>query len=108
MTSPAAAQDLVTAISQLMARALEQHGVSPETARATTGEACRELCRYWGGAEHWIPQTYRPARDAEISALAAQGLPIAVVSQRLEVSEATVRRVVRRNSTGLGRDDWVL
>lgn len=108
MNSPAAADDLISAVRQVVAWALERHGADQAAARTTAAEACRELCRCWGGSAHWIPQTYRPARDAEILRALAQGQPAHIVAQRLEVSAATVRRVARRQALGLGSDDWVL
>jgi Mor family transcriptional regulator len=108
VTSPAAADDLISAVRQVVAWALERHGVDPAAARTTAAEACRELCRCWGGAEYWIPSTYRPARNADIVAAVREGLPVATISRQMAVSEATVRRVVRRQSDGLGSDEWVL
>jgi Mor family transcriptional regulator len=108
VTSPAAADDLISAVRQVVAWALERHGADPAAASTTAAEACRELCRCWGGAEYWIPSTYRPARNADIVAAAREGMPVATISRQLAVSEATVRRVVRRQSAGLGSDEWVL
>ena len=108
MTSPASADDLIMAVARVMVWALQQHGVPADDARATAATACQEMCRTWGGDSHWVPQTFRPARNAEIARAMAEGLPAAVISQRMAVSESTVRRVARRQSAGLGSDEWVL
>lgn len=96
------------AVARVMVWALQQHGVPVDDARATAATACQEVCRAWGGDAHWVPQTFRPGRNAEIARAVAEGLPAAVISQRMAVSESTVRRVARRQSAGLGSDEWVL
>lgn len=108
MTSPASADDLIMAVARVMVWALQQHGVPVDDARTTAATACREVCRAWGGDSHWVPQTFRAGRNAEIARAVAEGLPAAVISQRMAVSESTVRRVARRQSAGLGSDEWVL
>ena len=109
MTPSAPAEDLISTVARAVVWALRQHGVPEDAARATAATACQELCRTWGGDAHWVPQTFRPGRDAEIARAVANGVPASVISQRMAVSESTVRRVARRQSAGLARDDdWVL
>jgi len=93
---------------QVVVWALEHHQIDHSTASATAATACREICKHWGGEKHWLPTTCRPARNAEILAAARNGVSIAVISTQLDVSESTVRRIVRRQPAGLGSDEWVL
>lgn len=107
MTAPVIADDLITAVGQVIAWSLEEHGVAHERATETARSACADLCAHWGGSEHWLPAHYRPTRNIAIIQAVRSGEPVAVISARLCVSEATVRRV-KRQSSGLGSDDWVL
>lgn len=66
------------------------------------------ILEHWGGAEHWLPSLDRHARDSRIIEAARSGQPVAVIAAELTISRRTVERVVRRQSSGLGRDDWVL
>ena len=106
--NPAAADDLLTAIRRTMFAALVHHGVDPCAARCTADQSCRLLLEHWGGAEHWLPSLDRHARDFRIIEGARSGRPVAAIAAELAVSRRTVERVVRRQSSGLGRDDWVL
>ena len=65
------------------------------------------LLEYWGGSEHWLPSLDRRARDSLIIEAVRAGKPAKVIAAEVVCSVSTVKRVVRQSS-GLGRDEWVL
>ena len=105
--NPAAADDLLTAIRRTLFAALVHHGVDPCAARSTTDQSCRLLLQYWGGGEHWLPSLDRHARDSRILEAARAGRPPTLIAAEVACSISTVKRVVRQSS-GLGREEWVL
>jgi DNA-binding NarL/FixJ family response regulator len=105
--NPATADDLLTAIRRTMFAALVHHGIDPCAARCTADQSCRLILEHWGGAEHWLPSLDRHARDSRIIEAVRAGKHPKVIAAEVVCSISTVKRVVRQSS-GLGRDDWVL
>ena len=99
---------LIDAIALAIARALSAHGVTPADGNATVHERCSELCAYWGGDSHWMPETYKPGRDTVVLQAVQRGASYREVARRIGVHHKTVSRIVKREATGFGRDDWVL
>ena len=101
-------KQLINAIAAAIAGALAAHGVKPADGNKTLREACEALCRSWGGETHWIPKIYRTEREARIASGLAEGQPIKEVAKSVGVHCDTVRRISKRPTSGLGRDDWVI
>lgn len=99
---------LIDAIALAIARALSAHGVTPADGNATVHERCAELCAYWGGDHHWVPETYKPGRDHQVIEAVQRGVSYREVARRVGVHHKTVSRIIKRQPTGFGRDDWVL
>jgi Mor family transcriptional regulator len=99
---------LIDAIALALVRALSDHGVTPAAGNATVHKYCAELCLYFGGDTHWMPQTYRAGRDTVIVEAVKNGASLREAARKVGVHHETVRRIVKRQSAGLGREDWVL
>ena len=99
---------LIDAIALAMARALSDHGVTPAKGNATIHKYCAELCLYWGGDSHWLPQTYRAGRDTVVVEAVKQGASYREAARKVGVHHRTVSRIVKRQAAGFGSDDWVL
>ncbi len=108
MKNPAAAADLLTAIRGTVIAALEHHGIDRSTAQSTADRSCELLLQHWGGAEHWLPSLDRKIRDARILQAARRGQSAGEVASELGISRSTIKRVIRSQRSGIGREDWVL
>lgn len=99
---------LIDAIAVAIAQALAAHGVTPAAGNATVHAQCARLCAEWGGEEHWIPKGYRTGKAAQVADAVASGASLAEAARRAGVHRDTARRLVKKQATGLGREDWVL
>jgi hypothetical protein len=99
---------LIDAIAVAIAQALAAHGVTPAEGNMTVHTQCARLCAEWGGEEHWLPKTYRTGKAAQVADAVANGATLAEAARRAGVHRDTARRLVKRQSAGLGREDWVL
>ena len=101
-------EGLIQAIAVALASGLKKHGVTPEEGNATVRELCEALCQSWGGESHWLPKTYRPAREARVRESLQQGATLGQAARAAGIHPDTARRIAKRQSSGLGRDDWVI
>lgn len=107
MTAPAATA-LIDAIAVAIAQALAAHGVSPADGNPTVHARCMALCQTFGGEAHWLPKTYRKGRDAAVMDAVRHGARLGEAARRAGIDPDTARAIVKRQSPGLGRDEWVL
>ena len=99
---------LIDAIAAAIAGALAAHGITPEAGNPTVRAQCQGLCAAWGGDTHWIPQSYKSGRDSQVIEAVQGGMTYREVARRVGVHHKTISRIVKRQATGFGRDDWVL
>lgn len=99
---------LIDAIAAAIAGALAAHGVKPDAGNETVFAACAALCHDFGGEEYWLPKTYRTGRDRKVVQAIADGKPVQEAARAVGIHPDTARRIVKRQSSGIGRDDWVL
>ena len=99
---------LIDAIAAALAGALAAHGIKPADGNITVHDVCATLSRDWGGEEHWLPKTYRNGRDARVVGAISEGHSVTEAARVVGVHPDTARRIARRQSSGIGRDDWVL
>jgi len=99
---------LIDAIALAIARALAAHGITPEAGNPTVRAQCQALCGEWGGGRHYLPRRWRTGTRAEIAEGLADGQSVAAAARSAGIPRRTAFRVANQQSSGLGRDDWVL
>lgn len=98
----------IDAVAAAIHGALLAHGITSEAGYPIVHEQCTRLCKDWGGESHWVPQVYRPGRDALVLRAVQAGSSVRDAAQQAGIHPDTVRRILQRQSAGLGRDEWVL
>lgn len=86
--------DALTIFLKLAREAFEQAGAPPEAVHAALAEAEARARAALGGGHHHISRWPAVSTKARIVELAGQGVPNAVISERLGVSGRYVRRIV--------------
>lgn len=99
---------LIDAVAAAIYGALKAHGITPEAGYPAVHEQCTQLCRHWGGESHWLPHVYRQGRDALVVRAVQSGSSVRDAAQQAGIHPDTVRRILQRQSAGLGREEWVL
>ncbi len=86
--------DALTVFLKLVRDAFEQAGAPPEAVQAALAEAEARARATLGGASHHISRWSAVSTKARVIELVGQGVPNAVISERLGISDRYVRRIV--------------
>ena len=86
--------DALAIFLKLVREAFEQSGAAPDTVHAALAEAEQRARSTLGGSFHHISRVPAVSTKARVIELAQEGLPNAVISERLGISDRYVRRIV--------------
>lgn len=99
-------EDLLSALRSAISAALTSGG----TPEQILGRVLDSLLRTHGGRRYYLPSIGTEDRDRRILEYRRSGMTVAQIAERVGVHPATVSRVITRinQSSGFGREDWVL
>lgn len=86
--------DALTIFLKLAREAFEQAGAPPEAVHAALAEAEARARAALGGGHHHISRWPAVSTKARVVELVGQGLPNALISERLGITPRHVRRII--------------
>jgi hypothetical protein len=91
--------DALAIFLRLVREAIEDSGAPPDAFHAALAEAEQRARASLGGSFHHISRVPPITTKARVIELAQEGLPNAVISERLGISDRYVRRIVSQLRT---------